>query len=408
MTSRSALRALVRKEILAICALVFTADIVVGILGATFSLYAAALGASVVFIGLLTSLTGMTSLVASVPVGIVSDRVGRGRVLFGGMASFALAMALFAIAPSPIWLIPGRLLLGVAMVSSFWIAAAYLGDVVTGAERGMAFGLLTTSMGLGFAIGPFLGGEVAERFGIRGAYVLAVVAALVGAVIVLTVLRGHRPRIGRQTAQRPSLRESLRVGRERPLIIAGIANILSAFTFGGAVATIFPLYGNALGLSAGTIGTMFAIRAIVLTIISLPSGALIAAIGSGRVMLGALVVEVIAVAGIGTAQHYGPMLLWLVLEGIGFGAFLTSSQAYVAEHTEEATRGAAIGFYSMTGGIGKALAPIALGVVAASFGLGAAFFATGGFGLLALVTIGAMWFRQPPVAVAPGQIEGNV
>jgi MFS family permease len=408
MTSRTALRTLLRREVIAVCAVAFMADIVAGILNATFSLYAASLGASVVFIGMLTSLSGVTSLLTSIPVGILSDRVGRIRVLFFGMASFAVALAFFAMAPSPVFLIPGRLLLGLAMVATFWIAAAHLGDTVKGPERGMAFGLFTTAMGLGFAVGPLLGGEVAEVFGIRGAYVLAIGAALAGAAIVLFVLRGGKHKTAEPARPRVSLRDSLRVGRERALIIAGTANILSAITFGGAIATIFPLYGSSLGLSAGAIGTMFAIRALISTAFRLPSGALASAIGSSQVMLGALLIQVIAVTGMGTAQQYEAMLAWLILEGIGFGAYLASSQAYVAEHTVEATRGAAIGFYSMTGGLGNALAPLALGVVADLFGLGTVFFVTGGLGVLALITIACLSLRAPGRASAPERVESSI
>jgi MFS family permease len=109
-------------------------------------------------------------------------------------------------------------------------------------------------------------------------------------------------------------------------------------------------------------------------------------------MLGALLIELIAVTGIGTASGYGPLLFWLALEGLAYGAFLTSSQAYVAEHSVEASRGAAIGFYAMTGGIGNTLAPLLLGVLASLLGLGAVFFVTGGVGLGMLAVLGlARW-----------------
>jgi MFS family permease len=395
MAPRAAVRSLLRREVIAVCAVAFLADIVAGILNATFSLYAAGLGASVVFIGLLTSLSGGAALLASIPVGILSDRIGRRRVLVAGMACFALAMACFAAAPSPPFLIPGRLLFGLAMVATFWIAAAYLGDMVSGSLRGVAFGLFTTAMGLGFAVGPLLGGEVAEMAGIRAAFVLAFAAALIGTAIVIVELRDVHPGPERSSRPRASLRESLRVGRERALIIAGVANIVSSVTFVGAIVTIFPLYGAAHGLPTGIIGTMFAFRALASTAFRLPSGVLASGIGSGRVMLAALLIEVIATAGMGMARQFETMLAWLILEGIGFGAFLASSQAYVAEHTVEATRGAAIGFYSMTGGIGNAAAPLFLGAVASLFGLGAGFFAAGGVGLVGLAIIAGISMRGP-------------
>lgn len=391
----SAVRALVRREVIAICAVVFAADIVMGTVNATFSLYASSLGASLVSIGLLSSLSGATSLVASTPVGVISDRVGRVPVLLLGLIGFTVAMALFAAAPNPALLVPGRLLTGIAVVATFWIAAAYLGDVVGSAERGLAFGLLTTAMGVGFTIGPLAAGEIAERSSLRVAYAAATVVAAAGVAIVLTIPRDSEATRGNRALPRPSLGALLGIARERPLIVAGIANILSALTFGGAVATIFPLYGAALGLTTAAIGTMFAIRSIASTVVRLPSGAVIAAVGSGRVLAASLAVQVVAVAGLGSARDFGPMLVWLMLEGIGFGAFLTSSQAYLAEHTVAATRGAAIGVFSMTGGIGYTLAPVALGIVAARLELSAAFFVTGGLGLLALAAMAWVWRGSP-------------
>ena len=111
-------------------------------------------------------------------------------------------------------------------------------------------------------------------------------------------------------------------------------------------------------------------------------------------------------AGLGAAHHFGAMLAWLMLEGIGFGAFLTSSQSYLAEHTVAATRGAAIGVFAMTGGIGYTLAPLALGIVAARLGLSAAFFVTGGLGVLALAAMVWVW-RGSPRAAATQPMESS-
>ena len=393
--ARPTFRSVLRREVVAVCAVAFLADIMAGILGASFSLYAEDLGASVVLIGVLTSLSGVTALVGSVPIGLVSDRIGRPRVLAFGMVCFALAMALFAAAPSPLFLIPGRFVLGLALVASFWIAAALLGDIVSGAERGLAFGLLTTSMGLGFALGPLLGGWIGDAAGTRSTYGAAALVGLLALPIVGTVLRGRGSRPDGVAGPRVSIWDNLRVGRERPIIAAGIANVLSGILFGGAVATMFPLYGRDLGLSDAAIGTMFSVRAIASTAVRLPSGALTGVVGSRAVVLGALAVELVAVVGIGTASGSRPLLLWLILEGVGFGALLAGAQAYLAEHTVPETRGAAIGFYSMSGGLGNTLAPLALGVVAGLFGLPAVFFVSGGAVAVGLVAIAALWSRTP-------------
>ncbi|MCA9834466.1 MAG: MFS transporter [Thermomicrobiales bacterium] len=396
--TQSTLRGLLRLEVLAICLVVFCADIMSGILTSTFSLYAENLGASVVFIGVLASINGLTGLLVSVPMGILSDRVGRVKILTLGLGSFSLAMFLMAIAPSPAFLIPGRFLLGIAMIGSFLIAAAHLGDIVSSAERGLAFGLLTTSMGLGFAVGPLLGGIVADHGGLSSAYLLAAGVGVFALVIIQGVLRRgpHGQSVGGRA--RVPLRESLQVGRQWSLVAIGIGNILTAIAFGGAVATIFPLRADALGFSAAAIGSMFSFRAIASTFIRLPSGALTTVIGTRGVVLGALVLEMMAVAGLGMTADERLLVVFLVIEGVGFGAFLASAQAYITDNTEAATRGAAIGIYSMTGGIGNTIAPILLGAIGAAMGLATVFYVSS---LLVAVGIGAIcwiWFVKPELS----------
>ncbi|GAB4112809.1 MAG: hypothetical protein Fur005_32980 [Roseiflexaceae bacterium] len=58
-----------------------------------------------------------------------------------------------ALADSPIWLLPAQALTGIGTVACFFVAGALVGDASAPADRGVAMGILTTSMGLGFAIG---------------------------------------------------------------------------------------------------------------------------------------------------------------------------------------------------------------------------------------------------------------
>jgi len=58
------------KELLALCFMIFTADVVSGIVSPTFSLYASSLGASLVLIGVLSSVVGLTRILSSVPIGV--------------------------------------------------------------------------------------------------------------------------------------------------------------------------------------------------------------------------------------------------------------------------------------------------------------------------------------------------
>lgn len=81
-------------------------------------------------------------------------------------AAAGVAALTFSLAPNAYLLIPGRVLTGLATILTFTIGAALLGDLTRGPERGYAFGLYATAMGLGFAVGPLVGGLLRESYGI--------------------------------------------------------------------------------------------------------------------------------------------------------------------------------------------------------------------------------------------------
>ena len=66
------MRILRRKEIWSVFAMVFMADVVVGMILPTFSLYASSLGASLSLIGILSTVVGLTRILSSVPIGVLS------------------------------------------------------------------------------------------------------------------------------------------------------------------------------------------------------------------------------------------------------------------------------------------------------------------------------------------------
>ena len=176
---------LIRPEIVSICLVVFMADLVAGIVVPTFSLYATSLGASLALVGALTGMAGLTSIFASLPIGMLSDVQGRKKIIVGGMFLFALSSFLYTIVPNPLLLFPIRVLASLGMVAVFMVGVAYVGDVVEREERGLALGLYSTGMALGFTIGPAVGGFVAEQFGYRASYLVATLISLVGVAIAI-------------------------------------------------------------------------------------------------------------------------------------------------------------------------------------------------------------------------------
>ncbi|WOK05712.1 TCR/Tet family MFS transporter [Imperialibacter roseus] len=124
---------------------------------------------------LLFAYAGMQFLFAPV-LGGLSDRFGRRPVLLASLFGFGLDYLLLAFAPNIWWLFVGRLLAGVTG-ASFTTASAYIADISTPEKRAQNFGIIGAAFGLGFIIGPVIGGLLGQ-YGSRVPFFAAAALAL--------------------------------------------------------------------------------------------------------------------------------------------------------------------------------------------------------------------------------------
>ena len=94
-------------------------------------------------------------------MGSLSDRYGRRPVILLSLLGFSLDYLILAIAPTFLWLLIGRIVAGI-FGASYTTASAYIADVSTEEDRAKNFGLLGAAFGLGFIVGPLLGGLFGE------------------------------------------------------------------------------------------------------------------------------------------------------------------------------------------------------------------------------------------------------
>lgn len=119
-------------------------------------------------------------------IGNLSDKYGRRPVLLVSLLGFSVDYLFMAFAPTIGWLFLSRVLAGITG-ASITTASAYIADVSTPQNRAQNFGMLGAAFGLGFIIGPSLGGFLAE-FGLRVPFFVAAGFCLVNALYGLFVL----------------------------------------------------------------------------------------------------------------------------------------------------------------------------------------------------------------------------
>lgn len=405
-------RRLLRREVVDICILIFIADVVTGVQIPVFPLYTTSLGASLGLLGLITSVLGLTRLASALPIGIVSDRLNRKTVLVGGMIAFAVSFVLYALAPGAGWLVFPRVIQAVAMVATFPLGIAYIGDVVEPRDRGAAIGVYTAAMGSGFAVGPLLGSWVGSVAGYPAAYACGAVIAVGGALFgaIRLVKKKVIPADGSLAPRLVDLPALKLLIRQPAMLMACVANVAMTLSMTGAIFTYFPIYARGVGISTLTIGSLFAWRSIASASGRIPMGPLSARLPAHWTLAAVLVVE--AGLDLGISRSASPLALTalLILEGIGFGVFLVSGQSAVAEAAAQTNRGAAVGMFWMAGSIGDLFGPIALGVIAQEVGLVAVFQTTAvavlvGAGLVAF--LGALAVRREIPSSRRGEDRGE-
>ncbi|HEX3167548.1 MAG TPA: TCR/Tet family MFS transporter [Chitinophagaceae bacterium] len=134
----------------------------------------------------LLSVYAITQFLFAPVIGNLSDKYGRRPVLLCSLIGFGIDYLFLALAPSYGWLFIGRIIAGITG-ASFTTASAYIADVSTTETRAKNFGMIGAAFGLGFIIGPALGGLLAG-WGVRAPFYAAAILCLLNTLYGYFVL----------------------------------------------------------------------------------------------------------------------------------------------------------------------------------------------------------------------------
>jgi DHA1 family tetracycline resistance protein-like MFS transporter len=200
-------------------------------------------------------------------VGNLGDRFGRRPVLLGALGGFACDYALMGFAPSLGWLFVGRALAGL-FGASFGPAGAALADISAPEDRARYFGMMSAAFGIGFVVGPAIGGLLGE-FGPRMPFYAA--AVLAGANFLFGLFAF--PETLDQEHRRPfDLARANPVGAFRSLgKLHGVLPLLAAAFFWNLASMIYPTLWSyyaiaAFGWGSGLIGASLALVGLIMAL----------------------------------------------------------------------------------------------------------------------------------------------
>lgn len=360
-------------------------------------------------VGLFGFVWAASQFLASPVVGALSDRHGRRPVVLLSNFGLGIDYLVMALAPSVAWLFVGRMVSGVTS-SSYSTASAYIADVTPPDERAAKFGMLGAAFGLGFIIGPAVGGILGDinlrlPFWVAGG--LSVANAAYGYFILPESLPPEkRTRVPWHMANPLG---SLSFLRAHPELLAIAATFFLYYIAHEVYPTLFVLYGDyRYGWSARQLGLTLALYGVGSTIVSaLLIGPIVKRIGERSALLlglslGAVSAMVIAFAYTGTL-----FLISIPIASLG-GLTSPSLMAIASRKASDREQGRLQGALGSLQGIAMMSAPILLSqIFAVAIQRGGQAYAGAPFAFVAFVMLLALLVaaratRHPPLELEAG------
>ena len=350
--------------------------------------WAERLGANPFEVGMILSVYALAQFLFTPVLGALSDRFGRRPVILISLLIEAIGFALTALVGTLPLLLAARFVGGLG-ASNIGSAQAVVADVTAPKDRARGMGMVGAAIGVGFVVGPALGGVLAG-FGATVPFWAALVVALLNALLVLIFLpetRGQRTALA-QATQRNQF--ALFAGWQRALHTPAIArlivvNLLFTLAF-TAMEAVFPLFTqDVFGWLATQNGYLFTYVGVLIVVMQGGMvGQLVKRFGERGVQIAGLGLLAVGLALLPFSGTLALLLVALALLSIGDGAVTPTNNALLSLATPPEAQGETLGLSQGVAGLGRMVAPLVAGGLFGA-GIGLPFFFGAALAVVALL-----------------------
>jgi MFS family permease len=363
-------------------------------------------GAAPTVITALFGAYSLCQLLAAPFWGRLSDRYGRRPILISSLGGACVSYLILGLANSLGWLFVSRIL-GGFMAGNIAAAFAYASDVSLPEKRAASLGMVGAAIGIGFTLGPAVGGLLAGNDPEATSFVMpAVVSACLSlfAIGLVTFLLPESNTAERRKEHASRTRVGpLRLLMERPAL-RYLATAALLVTFSQAILeSIFAIWAlNKFGFGPRTVGLlMFCLACLAVLMQGGGVRVLVPRLGEAKLATIGVCAYVAGLITVGEAPTLAITGLGLALCGIGVGAFNPSASSLASKQADVHDRGAVMGTYQSSSSLARVIGPFISGPIYVALGPSAPFL-TG-----ACVTVFAVWFiwrarARSPIALEQG------
>lgn len=340
-------------------------------------LYASYLGAGPSGVGFVAAVSAFTGILASIPAGLLSDRIGRKRMLVAAALVFATAPFLYPLVASLWQLAVIRFYHGLATAIFIPVGMAMVTDLFQ-AERGERLSWFSTSTLLGRFLAPIAGGALIgalafnPALGYRSVYLVCGGVGIT-ALVLMIFIKEPEPPADAAPQRRRLLADFRSVISHRTIVVTAIVEAAILFAY-GTFETFLPLYALQAGMGALAVGIFLSSQVITLALTKPVMGRFSDRHGRPRQIFAGAMLGAACIGGFSQLTGFVPLLGLSIVFGFSISIVTSATSAFIADLSGQDTLGSAMGVLGSIMDIGHTTGPLAGGILAASLGIGWAFF----------------------------------
>jgi DHA1 family tetracycline resistance protein-like MFS transporter len=360
-------------------------------------MYAERLRISAFEIGLILSSYSFTQLIAAPVLGRISDHVGRRPIIMIGLFGSSASYLIYAFARSFPMLLLSRVVHG-ACAATVSTAQAYIADTTSDEQRARGMGMIGAAFGLGFVVGPALGGVLGHSSLRTPALAAAAGTALNFVFAAIALPESHPPersaRLHWGDLTKPLLLLPAQLTRHRMarlFLIAFLATFAMAL-FETTFALIAPLV---YGYDASGVGGLFAYAGLIQVITQgYLLGIIVKRAGETRLIRLGLLLFATGMAPLASVESRAMLFALLTALSLGYGLANPLIATLISKRTAHGLQGEVLGVNQSALALARIVGPVTAGFMYAATGPAATYIGGGIVGITALLLAGGLG-RQP-------------
>ncbi|HPG38249.1 MAG TPA: MFS transporter [bacterium] len=323
-------------------------------------------------IGLLVTSFTLPGIFLTPALGVLSDRLGRKKILIPSLFLFALGGGACSLARDFEILLLLRFVQGIGAAAIGSLNATLIGDLYSGKKRMIAMGYNASVLSIGTATYPTIGGMIA-LFGWRYPFLLPLLAIPVG-LVVLFALKNPEPENTEDFF--PYLRAAWKSMKNLRVLTYFTANLFTFIILYGAFLTFIPIFINErFGASPALIGLVMSAMSLVTAATSSQLGRLIKKFSDRKLLKVSFFLYAAGLLLIPFVHNLWLMVLPIILFGLAHGANIPIIQALIAGEAPMQYRGTFMSLNGMVLRLGQTLGPLLMGAVFVLWGITGIFYA---------------------------------